>query len=203
MQTPTFNLQSARGLRHIFGGMILAVLLSILPIGALQGYAQKITQCSDGIDNQVGDGKDWGLGTNKGDGKADYYGVDTNNDGQLDMEPDPSCVSLADTTEEADDVAKGSLIPCTNKCTFADVFKLINGLLSFFIKTLLIPIFIIILMYAGFKYITAQGNPGKTANLKKMFGNMVLGLVLVLCSWLIVYTILTMLGYSEGLSLFS
>jgi hypothetical protein len=48
-------------------------------------------------------------------------------------------------------------------------------------------------MYAGFKYITAQGNPAKTANLKKMVGNIVIGMILVLCSWLIVKTVLSVL----------
>lgn len=190
--------------RCIVGIAVIACALVVTPLQYSDLSAQNVTQCNDGKDNQVGDGKDWGLGVNNGDGKADYYGVDTTTppDGQLDLEPDPACVSVKDPTEDADDVVKGSLIPCTNKCTFSDVFKLINGLLSFFIKTLLIPIFIILLMYAGFKYITAQGNPAKTANLKKMFGNMILGLVLVLCSWLIVHTILSMLGYTEGLSLF-
>lgn len=158
-------------------------------------------QCGDKIDNQIGDGKDYGLGLSKGDGKADHTGV-YKTDGTMVYEPDPSCFSTTATTEVADDVVS-TIIPCTDKCTFSDVFKLINNLLVFFIKTLLIPIFIIIIMYAGFKYITAQGNPAKKANLQKTFFNLVLGIVLVLCSWLIVHTILTMLGYTEGLLLFS
>ncbi len=207
MQTVTFNLRSAK---YLFMQTVAVCALVFLgAAGSVHaaeyckgGPIPEKTHCSDGWDNQCNDGKDWGLGFGKGDGKADYYGVDTNNDGQLDLEPDPACVSANDGSEESDDVAKGSLIPCTNKCTLSDVFKLINGLLSFFIKALLIPIFIILLMYAGFKYITAEGNPAKKADLQKMFGNMVKGLILVLCAWLIVRTILSLLGYTEGLLFF-
>ena len=48
-------------------------------------------------------------------------------------------------------------------------------------------------MYAGFKYITAEGNPSKIANLKKILGNIVLGIVIMLCAWLIVRTIMNVL----------
>ena len=143
-------------------------------------------ECNDLIDNDR-------------DGKADHKGVYEN--GIMKYEPDPSCFSPTATIEKPDDVAS-TIIPCTDKCTFSDVFKLINNLLVFFLKELLIPIFIILIMYAGFKYITAQGNPSKKADLKKLFGNMILGLVLILCSWLIVHTILVALGYTEGLLFF-
>jgi hypothetical protein len=52
-------------------------------------------------------------------------------------------------------------------------------------------------MYAGFKYITAEGNPSKIANLKKILGNIFLGIVLMLCAWLIVRTIMTTLLNEE------
>ena len=182
------------------------IILSSIFFGAPHlVYGQSSTtsrgQCSDGIDNQIGDGKDYGLGVGKGDGKADYGGV-YEQDGTMKYEPDPSCFSPTATKEVGDDVAKGSLVPCTDKCTFSDVFKLLNNILTFFIKTLLIPLFIIMIMYAGFKYIKAGASGSGKADLKKMFGNMILGIVLILCSWLIVHTILVALGYTEGLMFF-
>jgi hypothetical protein len=161
-------------------------------------FAQEAkTQCNDGIDNQIGDGKDYGYGISKGDHKADHYGVDTvtstgKGDGIIDIEPDPSCFSETATVEKGDDVVS-KIIPCTDKCTFTDIFRLLNNGIAFFFTTLLIPLFIIMLMYAGFQYITAEGNPSKVANLKKMLGNFVKGLLLILCSWLIVHTIMTTL----------
>ena len=138
-----------------------------------------VNQCNDGIDND-------------GDGKADHYGVDTNGDGSIDLEPDPSCFSPNATEEKKDDV-KSEIIPCTDKCTFTDVFRLLNQFLTFFITKLLIPIFIIIIMYAGYQYIMAQGNASKKANLKSMLQHIIGGIILILCAWLIVRTIMVTL----------
>ncbi len=144
-------------------------------------------QCNNGIDDN-------------GDLKADTYGVDTNKDGIIDIEPDPSCFAKGSTKELNDDV-KSSIIPCTDKCSFTDIFRLLNNALQFFITQLLIPIFVIIIMYAGYQYLTAEGNPSKIANIKKMLQHIVLGILLILTSWLIVRTIMTTLvnkDFQEG-----
>lgn len=177
---------------------LCAALIVLMTLSVPVTFAQEAkTQCNDGIDNQIGDGKDYGYGISKGDHKADHYGVDTvtstgKGDGIIDIEPDPSCFSETATVEKGDDVVS-KIIPCTDKCTFTDIFRLLNNGIAFFFTTLLIPLFIIMLMYAGFQYITAEGNPSKVANLKKMLGNFVKGLLLILCSWLIVHTIMTTL----------
>lgn len=139
----------------------------------------KIDQCHDGKDND-------------GDGRADQYGVDADKDGVYEVEPDPSC--FADTAEyETGDDVVSSIIPCTDKCSFRDVFVLLNNIISFFFKQLLIPIFVIIIIFAGVKYITAEGNPSKIANLRKILWNIFKGLLLILCAWLIVRTIMNTL----------
>lgn len=149
-------------------------------------------ECTDGKDNQIGDGKDYGYGTNNGDRKADRYGT-------LEFEPDPACFAKGVTIEKGDDLAyntdgtPASVIPCTNKCTLNDVFRLLNNIIAFFFKVLLIPIFVIMIMYAGYKYIAAQGNSGKIANLKRMLGYFIGGILLILCAWLIVRTIMNTL----------
>lgn len=86
------------------------------------------------------------------------------------------------------------LVPCKNTCDFNDVLQLVNNLIVFLIKELFIPIIILLFMYAGYQYITANGNPAKVANLKKMVGHIVLGMLLVLCSWLIVKTLISILS---------
>lgn len=85
------------------------------------------------------------------------------------------------------------LIPCDDTCNFNDIMQLINNLITFLITTLFIPIIIILFMYSGFKYITAQGNPAKIGNIKKTVIHIVVGMLLVLCSWLIVKTVLSVL----------
>lgn len=137
---------------------------------AQAGSSNAINECNDGIDNDD-------------DGRADRGGVKG-------MEADPSCFSNS-ATLEVDDEVESRIIPCTNKCTFSDIFRLINNLIEFFLTVILIPLFIIIIIYAGVKYILAQGNPGKVANIKSILMNIVKGIILILCAWLIVRTIMT------------
>ncbi len=177
----------------------LFFLLHPVP-GALVAYAGSDPAaadgtCKDGIDNSIGldANADGVVDKNEqvGDGKADYYGVDTDGDGKLDLEPDPSCVSPEGT--ERVDISNSNLISCYNFCTFSDLLKTINNFITFLITKLFIPTIVIVFLYAGFKYLTAQGNPKKIANLKQVLGNIIIGILLILCSWLIVKVILSAL----------
>lgn len=158
------------------------------------------TQCCDGIDNQVGDGQDYGYGAGNGDGKADFYGLIGQKDGKTFIYPaDPACISPETKIEKADLPIEGQLIPCTNKCSFPDVIKIINNILTFLIRNIFLPLFILVFMYAGYQYLTAQGQPGKIANVKKMLMNVVIGLVIVLTAWLVVKVLFQTIGVDEGL----
>ncbi len=143
-----------------------------------------MTTCTDGIDND-------------GDGRIDWTGGKI---GGTPVGPDPSCISAL-SKEVPDDVVS-NIIPCTNKCDLGSVFELINKLITFLITFLVLPVTIILFMYAGFKYITAQGNPSKIANVRKMVQHLVGGLLLVLCAWIIVKTLLLTLGYTDQLYFF-
>ncbi len=94
------------------------------------------------------------------------------------------------------------LVPCTNDCGFSHLLTLINTLIEKSIEYLVLPIFVFILLYAGYLYITAQGNPGVHAKVKGMLWKAILGLLLVLSSWLIVKMIMVTLGYDAGLRFF-
>jgi hypothetical protein len=151
--------------------------------------AGSFNECNDNIDND-------------GDGKADHYGIDSNKDGVIDVEPDPACFALSAKLETADDVAQGSIIPCTNKCSTSDVFKLLNSIIRFAIKVLLVPLFVFLIMYMGYRYIMARGKPVNMARLKKAFGNIVIGILLIVCAWLLVSTFLRAVGYTDRLYFF-
>ncbi len=175
--------------------LVLATLLSA-PTSYAQGAVNTTTiNGTQTVTHECNDGKD---NNNPPDFKADHTGVDVidpatgKGDGIIDLEPDPSCFSPNATTEKKDDVVS-KIIPCTDKCTFTDVFRLLNNVLTFFIEILLIPIFITIIMYAGYKYIAAGANGGAKANVKKMLQHIVGGIILILCAWLIVRTIMTTL----------
>lgn len=95
------------------------------------------------------------------------------------------------------------LIPCDgNDCNLNSVMQLINNLINFFFTTLLIPIFVIMVMYLGYTYLTAGGNSGQHAKLRSMAKHMFLGLLLILCAFLIVKTIFSVLGVSDSLNFF-
>jgi hypothetical protein len=96
------------------------------------------------------------------------------------------------------------LIPCDgDDCTINSVMQLINNVMNFFFQSLLLPIFIVMVLYLGYSYLAAQGKPGQHAKLGSMAKHMVLGLVLMLCAWLIVKTILSILGYTDTLGFFT
>lgn len=113
--------------------------------------------------------------------------------------PTAGTIAGAGLTQEqikADKVGNG-LVPCKDTCDFNDILNLVNNLITFLIVTLFAPIIIILFMYAGYKYLTAEGNPSKIANIKKMVWHIFIGMLLVLCSWLIVKTILTIISSDE------
>ncbi len=105
---------------------------------------------------------------------------------------------------QAANAQASGLIPCDgDDCSLNSVMQLINTLMNFFFKTLLLPLFVFMVLYLGYSYITAQGKPGMHAKLGSMAKHMVGGLVLMLCAWLIVKTILVILGYNDTFGFFN
>ncbi|HEY0979917.1 MAG TPA: pilin [Candidatus Paceibacterota bacterium] len=172
--------------REIYKPLLASILLAFVIVGAtpflnvIATPVFAVGNCADGIDND-------------GDGRIDLYGTAS-------AEPDPSCLT-AESTETKDDV-KSTIIPCTDKCGLGDVFKLINNIISFVITTLLLPVIVLMIMYTGFQYLMARGNPGQHAKLLSLIKHIIGGVVLILCAWLIVRVLMTTLGYSDGLLFF-
>jgi type IV secretory pathway VirB2 component (pilin) len=96
------------------------------------------------------------------------------------------------------------LIPCDGPdCTLNSVVQLMNNLMSIFFKTILPVLFVVMILYLGYSYLTAGGNPAQHAKLLSMAKHMILGLLLILCAFLIVKSILSILGYTDTLGFFS
>lgn len=91
----------------------------------------------------------------------------------------------------ANDISNSKIISCYNNCGFDDLLMTINNLIVFLITVLFIPIVVIMIMYAGFSYLMAQGDPKKLVSLKSMAKHIILGMLLVLCAWLVVKVLLT------------
>lgn len=85
-----------------------------------------------------------------------------------------------------------------NSCKFEHIFELINDVVNFVFVNLALPISAIMFAYAGFLLIFSGGESGKRTEAKKIFWNVAIGLILAAASWLIVHTVLSILGYNTG-----
>ena len=95
----------------------------------------------------------------------------------------------------ADPPANLGLVPCDGvNCDFNAFLKLINTVIKFILYDLAIPIAAIMMFYAGFLLVKAQGGEAKT-KAKDIFFNAVWGLILAAGAFLIVKTFLLILGY--------
>ncbi len=90
----------------------------------------------------------------------------------------------------------GTLIPCGQEgdtCTFKDIARLIQNVISFLAFYIAAPLATLAIMYAGFKYLTSMDKPGPREEAKKILQNVLIGFFFVLAAWLIVDTILDVL----------
>ena len=90
------------------------------------------------------------------------------------------------------DPSKDSFKPCS----FEYVINLINGLINFTFKFLVIPIAAIMFAVAGFKMIASGGaSPEARTQAKSVFMNTVIGLIIAAGCFLIIKVILVAVGY--------
>ncbi len=94
---------------------------------------------------------------------------------------------------------QSGLVPCDNSpskpCNFNAFMKLIDNIMKFILFALAVPIAAIMFAYAGFKLITSGGSTEARGQAKKIFTHAALGIVVAAGAWLIVKTILDVLGY--------
>lgn len=96
------------------------------------------------------------------------------------------------------------LVPCgkadatgviRNNCDFEDFMVLINNVINFILFALALPIAAIMFAYAGVLLVTSGGSTENRSKAKSIFTNAIIGLILSAAAWLIVKTILSILGY--------
>lgn len=108
--------------------------------------------------------------------------------------------------------APAVLVPCNNNattitdssgnqiapvpCDFNALMVLINNIINFILYGMVIPIAAILFAYAGFELVTSGGSTEKRGIAKKVFTNVVIGLVIAMSCWLIVKLVLGILGYT-------
>lgn len=95
-------------------------------------------------------------------------------------------------------VEAGELVPCKGPdCQACHLMELGRRLLNWLI-TISIVIIGVIAAWAGFKMVTSAGNPGGVSQAKGMFTNALIGLLILLSSWLIIDTVMKQLTYQSG-----
>jgi hypothetical protein len=91
--------------------------------------------------------------------------------------------------------AQSSIIPCglqqsggktTDECTFADLVTLAQNLIEFLIFRIAAPLGAVMFAYAGFLYVTNNGNEGQVAQAHQVFLYVFWGFVVCLSAWLLV-----------------
>lgn len=96
-----------------------------------------------------------------------------------------------------------TLVPCghmddkgviQNPCSFKDFTTLVNAIITFAL-VLALPIAGIMFAYAGFLMVTSAGSTEARGKAKNIFKNAAFGLIIAAGAWLIVRTILSILGY--------
>ncbi len=95
----------------------------------------------------------------------------------------------------------GNLIPCGREgqasCDFNGFMKLINNVIYFVLFYLAMPIAAVMFAYAGFLLVTSGGNTESRSSAKKIFTDALIGFIIAVAAFLIINTILSLLGY-EG-----
>jgi hypothetical protein len=98
------------------------------------------------------------------------------------------------------------LVPCNNTpdangsiaqpCNFTALMNMVNMIIHFVLYDMVIPIAAIMFAYAGFLYVTAGGNTTQHSKANSIFLSVAEGLIIAVACWLIIATILSILGYN-------
>lgn len=95
----------------------------------------------------------------------------------------------------------GSSQGFNNPCTFADFLKLANRINDFLLVTVMIPLATFAFGMAGVYYIWGGYDPGKLGMAKTIFWSTFQGVALAVAAWVIVNSILTLLGVDKAFNL--
>lgn len=90
------------------------------------------------------------------------------------------------------------IVPCGNKtqsaCNLCHLWELASNIINFISFNLAIPIATLLFVVAGILFLTSGGNEQRTGLAKSIFTNVVIGLLIIFCSWLLIDTLLKTLA---------
>ncbi len=88
------------------------------------------------------------------------------------------------TAGQPDCPPAGTVISLPNPTIFGDVPSFLQALLEI-VQIIAIPIVVFFIIYAGFLFVTAQGNPAKLSQARQALLAAAIGAVIVLGAWVI------------------
>jgi hypothetical protein len=83
-------------------------------------------------------------------------------------------------------------------CGICDFFSLVVNIFAFIAFRLAPPVAGLLIVFAGALFLMSGGSEERVSQAKKIFINVVIGLVFVFASWLIVNSIIQVIGKSVG-----
>ncbi len=99
-------------------------------------------------------------------------------------------VLLAPAAAFAQTALSKPLVPCDGvNCSVCDLALLAQNLLNVGVY-ILIAIAAIMFAWAGFEMLTSQGSSAKYGLAKRIFGNVMIGLIILLISWVVIDTVM-------------
>lgn len=81
------------------------------------------------------------------------------------------------------------LDPNSVECDYNQLIKTFQRLINF-VLWIITPIVVGMMVYTGFKYMTAGGDANLIADAKRMFTPIIIGIFFIMAGWLLVYTVL-------------
>jgi len=95
--------------------------------------------------------------------------------------------------------AAGGLVPCDGAdCTICSFFQMLINIYDFIVKMIATPLAVIGITVGAIFMMISAGNPNLMSTGKKIFWTAIIGLALVFCSYLIIATVLSIIGYTQN-----
>lgn len=103
----------------------------------------------------------------------------------------PNLALAQDINQNLNTLSQTSGLPTTNLITFiGNIVRIILGLLGL--------VLVLLIMYAGFIWMTASGDPAKVNKAKKIIYNAIIGLIIIVASFAIVSFVMSIFGGALG-----
>jgi hypothetical protein len=122
---------------------------------------------------------------------------DNNQNGYVDKF-DKSCPlagGIVPCGRERDDATTPEFENCP--CRLCDLFVLVDRIIKFALFKIVVPLAVLMIVIGGIMFLTAGGNPERISSAKKLMTNVAIGILIIFAAWIIVNTILMLIGVAD------